>query len=252
MDLAIINIGDELLAGKILNSNQHDLSRLVAPLGHRVRYAMVVGDEEKDIVAALDEAVGRPGRGGADSRPASRPPVDIVILTGGLGPTQDDLTREAAAAWLGVPVVEDAEALAWLAAFLKADPAALPPGQRIQARVPRGTRALRNPAGTACGFAFRAGAVEVYAFPGVPRELEAMAGLHLLPALSGSRVLLERGLWTWGWSESMYDNLSWLITLVAVVVSFAALYLLFRYLDKVPQDEPHDEPPPPPTFDQNE
>lgn len=202
MNIAIINIGDELLAGKVLNSNQQDLSRLLVPLGHRVRYGLVVGDEEAEIVAALDEALGRPGRADATVRPAARPPVDIVILTGGLGPTRDDLTRQAAAAWLGVPVVEDAGALAWLADFLRTDPASLPPAQRVQAEVPRGTRALRNPAGTACGFAFTSGDARVFAFPGVPRELGAMAALHLVPVLSGDRILLERGVWTWGWSES--------------------------------------------------
>lgn len=204
MDIGILNIGDELLAGKILNSNQHDISRLVTPLGHRVLYGMVIGDDIAAIGSALDGALGAPpGRSGAPVAAASWPPVDVLLLTGGLGPTRDDLTREAVARWLGSTVVESAEALAWLSDFFRKPVAELAPGQRPQAMVPAGTEPLRNPAGTACGFRFRAGRTLVMAFPGVPQELQAMAAEHLLPGLAGDNVLLEKGLWTWGWSEGL-------------------------------------------------
>lgn len=196
MDIGILNIGDELLAGKILNTNQQDIALLATPLGHRVVYGLVVGDDRQAIRSALDAALPAAGAG-----PASRPPVDVLVLTGGLGPTLDDLTREVVAAWLGVPVAEDPQGLLWLSEFLGKPAADLPPGQRLQASVPGGTEPLRNPAGTACGFRFRAGGAWVYAFPGVPKELRAMAALHLLPTLSRDRVFLSRGLWTWGWSE---------------------------------------------------
>lgn len=209
MNIGIINIGDELLAGKILNTNQFEIARLAAPLGHRIPYGMVVGDDVPSIGMALSSALGRPERAvsGADGGwpslgdAGSWPPVELLILTGGLGPTRDDLTRQAVAAYLGVEVAENAVALSWLAGFLGRSPQDMPPGQRVQAAVPEGTAPLRNPAGTACGFRFRAGSTTVYAFPGVPRELEAMAALHLLPELAGDSVLLEKGVWTWGWSE---------------------------------------------------
>lgn len=208
MNIGIINIGDELLAGKILNTNQFEIARLAAPLGHRISYGLVVGDDVAAIGRALSSVLGRPGladSGGSGAGPShdagSWPRVEILILTGGLGPTRDDLTRQAVADYLGGRVSENAEALAWLADFLGKSPEDMPWGQRVQAAVPEGTDPLRNPAGTACGFRFRVGPTLVYAFPGVPRELEAMAGLHLLPELAGDSVLLEKGVWTWGWSE---------------------------------------------------
>jgi nicotinamide-nucleotide amidase len=196
MDIAILNIGDELLAGKILNTNQFDIARKVTPLGHSVTRALVVGDDESAIVDALESILGRAG-----SSRKERSSPDVLILTGGLGPTRDDLTRQAVAAWLGVEAGENPEALAWLAEFLRKPVEEIPPGQRLQASVPAGTDPLRNPAGTACGFSFASGSTRVYAFPGVPAELDAMADLHLLPSLLADRVFLQKGLWTWGWSE---------------------------------------------------
>ncbi len=192
MRVGIINIGDELLGGKILNSNQFELARLLAPLGHRIPFNLVIGDEEDAIVRALDWATG----------PQALGEIDMLILTGGLGPTQDDLTRQAVAAFLGLKVAASPEALAWLSEFLGKPASDLPWGQMVQASIPEGTRALRNPAGTACGFAFQARGVTGYAFPGVPSELDAMVRLHLMPGLQGDGVLLEKALWTWSWSES--------------------------------------------------
>lgn len=206
MRIGILNIGDELLAGKILNTNQFELARLLSPLGHDIPYGLVVGDDEDALGRALHLALaGDAGEGphpDASSGNLSWPGVDALVLTGGLGPTRDDLTRQACAAFLGVETAEHPEALAWLGAFLGKPVEDLPWGQRVQARVPSGTQPLRNPAGTACGFRFVRGSVQVFAFPGVPKELEAMARMHLLPALVSDRVLLEKGLWTWGWSES--------------------------------------------------
>lgn len=198
MRIGVINIGDELLGGKILNTNQFDLSRIVSPLGHAVAFSLVVGDETADIGRALDLAGG----------PHSPFSADLLILTGGLGPTRDDLTRQAVAAWLGRSLRESPEALAWLeeflgglAAFAGRPKPSLGEGQRNQAFVPEGTRPLRNPAGTACGFAFDVHGIPAYAFPGVPAELDAMVRLHVLPGLAGDSVLLEKKAWTWGWSE---------------------------------------------------
>jgi competence/damage-inducible protein CinA-like protein len=192
MKFGIINIGDELLGGKILNSNQFDLARLLAPLGHDILFNLVVGDDESIIAKYLAWASG----------PDAPVKPDMLILTGGLGPTHDDMTRQAVAAFLGRPVVESPEALSWLGQFLGRPVPEMPAGQRIQACVPEGTSPLRNPAGTACGFRFDAGGIPAFAFPGVPAELDAMARLHLVPDLQGDSVLLERALYTWGWSES--------------------------------------------------
>ncbi|HKP97795.1 MAG TPA: nicotinamide-nucleotide amidohydrolase family protein, partial [Fibrobacteria bacterium] len=201
MRVGILNIGDELLGGKILNSNQFDLARMLCPLGHEIPFNLVIGDEEAALARALDWALG-PGFGNARAMPAAAKPVDMLILTGGLGPTRDDVTRQAVAGFLGRPLRESPEAMEWLCAFLGKPSAEMPWGQRVQASVPEGTRPLRNPAGTACGIAFEARGVPAFAFPGVPAELDAMMRLHVLPGLKGDGVLLEKSAWTWGWSES--------------------------------------------------
>jgi nicotinamide-nucleotide amidase len=193
MKVGIINIGDELLGGKILNSNQFDLARILSPLGHDIPFNLVIGDDEAALARALSWVLGPDSLG--------RP--DLLILTGGLGPTRDDLTRQAIAGFLGRPLMENPEALEWLAVFLGKPAGELPWGQKVQAMVPEGTLPLRNPAGTACGFRFEASGVPAFAFPGVPSELDAMFRLHVLPLLKGDGVLLERALYTWGWSESV-------------------------------------------------
>jgi len=210
MRIGVINIGDELLGGKILNTNQFDLSRILSPLGHAVAFSLVVGDEVSEIGRALDLATG----------PHAPSPADLLILTGGLGPTRDDLTRQAVAAWLGRPLRESPEAVAWLEEFLAGLPSSagrptptLAEGQRNQAFVPTETRPLRNPAGTACGFVFDARGIPAYSFPGVPAELDAMVRLHVVPGLAGDAVLLEKKAWTWGWSEGAqrkaFSALAW-------------------------------------------
>lgn len=192
MRVGIINIGDELLSGKIVNTNQFDLARMLIPLGHDIPFNLVIGDEEDALARTLEWVAGP----GCFFRP------ELLILTGGLGPTRDDRTRNAVAGYLGRPVIEHPDALGWLRGFLRLDASAeLAWGQRVQAAVPDGSDPLRNPAGTACGFRFQVGDIPACAFPGVPAELDAMVRLHLLPELQADQVLLERTLWTWGWSE---------------------------------------------------
>ena len=196
MRIGIVNIGDELLSGKILNSNQFDLSRMLSPLGHEVAFGLVIGDDIRTLVDVLEWAT----RGSGEDPLTSN--LDIVVLTGGLGPTRDDLTREAVASFLGRKLVEDQQALGWLGAFLGKAADELPTGQRSQAAIPEETEPLRNPVGTACGFRFSDRDLRIYAFPGVPAELKSMAELYLAPELQQEGILLEKVLWTFGWSES--------------------------------------------------
>lgn len=209
MKVGIINIGDELLSGKIVNTNQFDLAGMLVPLGHDISFNLVVGDDEELIAKTLDWVCGP----NCFLRP------DLLVLTGGLGPTRDDRTRQAVARFLGSPAEEHPEALAWLGAFLRREISEIAPGQRSQAFVPGGAEALRNPAGTACGFRFQAGTIPAYAFPGVPYELEAMVKSHLLPVLTGDCILLEKTMWTWGWSEGAQSQ----------ALSGLALPASFRY-----------------------
>jgi molybdenum cofactor synthesis domain-containing protein len=148
---SILTIGNELVSGDVPNTNAAWLARRLAPLGVNVRLAAALPDEI-DTVAAFVRA--------------EAPRVDFLLVTGGLGGTPDDLTREAIAAAFGVPQQEVPEVAADLRARFTRDP-------EYAARwalLPRGGRPLANPLGGAPGFALE----NVYVLPGLPSEMEAM------------------------------------------------------------------------------
>jgi nicotinamide-nucleotide amidase len=148
---AILTIGNELVSGDVPNTNASWLARRLAPLGVAVRLIAALPDEI-DIIAEFV-------RGEA-------PCVDFLLVTGGLGGTPDDLTREAMAAAFGVPQEEVPE----VAAALRARFTRSPDFAARWALLPRGSRPLENPHGGAPGFALE----NVYVFPGLPSEMEAM------------------------------------------------------------------------------
>jgi len=148
---AILTIGNELVSGDVPNSNAAWLARRLAPLGVSVRLTAALPDEI-DAVAEFVRAE------------ASR--VDFLLVTGGLGGTPDDLTREAIAAAFGVPQEEVPEVAADLRARFRRDPEYA----ARWAMLPRGSRPLANPLGGAPGFALE----NVYVLPGLPSEMEAM------------------------------------------------------------------------------
>jgi molybdenum cofactor synthesis domain-containing protein len=148
---SILTIGNELVSGDVANTNAAWLARRLAPLGVEVRLAAAVPDEI-DAVAAFVRV--------------EAPRVDFLLVTGGLGGTPDDLTREAIAAAFGVEQEEVPE----VAADLRARFARDPEYAARWALLPRGSRALANPIGGAPGFALE----NVYVLPGLPREMEAM------------------------------------------------------------------------------
>ncbi len=190
MRVGLITIGDELLLGKTLNTNAFDLASWLNELGHELAFALTVGDREETIVSALRENT-------------ALPCCEMLLLTGGLGPTPDDLTREAAAAFLGTKLVHSPEATAWLAERIGAKADAIPEGQRSQLFIPEKATPLRNPAGTACGFGFDAGEAKAFAFPGVPSEFKAMFDAHCRPTLlRRDAALLRRRVFTFGLAES--------------------------------------------------
>jgi molybdenum cofactor synthesis domain-containing protein len=148
---AIVTIGNELLSGDVANTNGSWLARRLEAAGVVVRLLAVLPDEIETIAAFLRE---------------HGPAVDWVVVTGGLGGTPDDVTREAIAATFGVPQVEYPELTADLRARFTRNPDYVTPW----ARLPEGSRPLRNPLGGAPGFAVR----NVYVLPGLPAEMEAM------------------------------------------------------------------------------
>lgn len=134
----LVHTGTELLLGARLNRHAWWLSRRLTELGYMVTRQTTVPDQARAICDAVAEALGR---------------ADLVVVTGGLGPTSDDCTREEIARLLGRPLREDPEVLRHLEAFYAARGRSMPPRNRVQALVPEGARVLPNPHGTAPGLA---------------------------------------------------------------------------------------------------
>ena len=168
MRLEFVCTGDELLSGQVVDTNSPWAEeRLFRELGLQVSRVVIVGDEEEAIVDALRSASER---------------ADVVLVSGGLGPTNDDRTVDAAARAQGCGVVTDPGALAQLEARHGTGPA-LTERRRRQARVPEGAHVVLNPVGSAPLFIQRLGRAELFYLPGVPREYRALLEVGVLPRL---------------------------------------------------------------------
>src|SRR5262245_42088566 len=132
----IIAIGDELTSGQRLDTNSQWLSQRLGELGIPVAFHTTIGDDLETNIAAFRTAIGR---------------ADLVVATGGLGPTADDLTREAIAAAAGLELIEDTAALAHIRALFARRGRPMPERNVLQAQFPRGSGMVPNPHGTAPG-----------------------------------------------------------------------------------------------------
>jgi len=168
--LATLSIGDELLCGEVVDTNQSHIAGRLFAAGLTVARHLTVADDEEAIAAALAELAER---------------YQAVVVTGGLGPTPDDLTAAAAARAAGVPLEPSPEALAHLARFSQRIPGGLHPSNDRQALVPQGSSLIPNPLGTACGFEITLAGARFFFLPGVPFEMERMLQESVLPALLG-------------------------------------------------------------------
>ncbi|MGD1903800.1 MAG: competence/damage-inducible protein A [Geitlerinemataceae cyanobacterium] len=194
MSAEIICVGTELLLGDILNGNARHLARQLADLGIPHYYQTVVGDNPARIQAAIAIAIERGAK--------------ILIFTGGLGPTPDDLTIAAIADYFKTPLSERAEIIADIEAKYRQRGRVMNPSNRKQALIPDGADVLPNPVGTAPGIIWRAADdVTILTFPGVPAEMRAMWTETAIPYLQeqgwGDRVLTSEMLKFWGISESV-------------------------------------------------
>ena len=190
----LLSIGDELLLGDIVDTNAPWLSRRLGAVGIRIARRETVGDDEDAIVQAVRAALDRTG---------------AVICTGGLGPTEDDLTRPAVARVFGRELRVDEEILARIRARFTEQGREMPERNRVQAERPDGAIVFPNDWGTAPGFALEDDAGRfVVVLPGVPREMERIVEAHVLPFLrrrwpAGARPLLHRVVRTTGIAESV-------------------------------------------------
>jgi nicotinamide-nucleotide amidase len=172
----IIAVGSELLGATRLDTNSLFLSGRLASLGIELRAKSVVGDDRAMLAAVFSQALAR---------------ADLVLLTGGLGPTDDDVTREVVAGVLGLPFTEDPAIVATIEQRFARRRMRMPENNRRQAQVPRGALVLDNPNGTAPGLYIAHDAKVVVLLPGPPRELQPMMA-RLCERLLGARAGGER------------------------------------------------------------
>ena len=163
----IVVTGTELLRGVYADSHTHFLTRTLGGLGARCVASLTVGDRAEDLLGALKYAAER---------------ADLTIITGGLGPTDDDITRGVLSKYSGIPLRESPEVLASLQRRY-ASRGELPQNLRRQASTPMGGSYLPNPNGTAVGLVFEGDRKVIVALPGPPRELRPMVTNELLPYL---------------------------------------------------------------------
>ena len=214
MRIEIICTGDEVLTGKIVNSNFSYMSTRLEDVGLSVQWETTVGDDRENLLRAFQLAAER---------------ADAVIVNGGLGPTIDDLSQEIAAKAAGVELALNEEWLAKMEDFFKRRSRIMPPNNKKQAMLPSTAEVIDNPIGTACGFAVDIGKARFFFTPGVPRELKRMLEEQIIPRLlakSGlqAAIFLKR-FHSYGLGESHVDSL---LTGVADLVPDGSVKLGFR------------------------
>ncbi len=191
MKAEIIAIGTELVNGQNLDTNSQWLSRSLGALGIQVHFHTTLGDDLEENVAAFKIAAAR---------------ADLVLASGGLGPTQDDLTREALALVAQVPLVEDAASLEAIAAMFARRNRVMAERNRVQALFPQGAEVLANRVGTAPGIWMKVGGALFGCLPGVPSEMRIMFDEQAAPRLRGiagnGRVIIHRKINLFGKGES--------------------------------------------------
>jgi nicotinamide-nucleotide amidase len=196
MKAEVLTIGDELLRGEIVDSNKAFLSDRLLSLDIETHYHASVRDVPADMIDAFRRAAER---------------SDVVLVSGGLGPTRDDLTSESLAQAFGREMRLDDDALAGIRAFFASVGREMTENNASQAHFPDGAEVLANPIGTAPGFMLEAEGSVFFCMPGVPREMMRMMDEQVLPRVaarvsgSGSRVVRARLLRTFGMGESMLD-----------------------------------------------
>lgn len=191
MIVEVIAVGTELLLGQIVNSNATHIGATLAEHGYDAHFQQVVGDNVGRIAETIELAAGR---------------ADAVVITGGIGPTQDDMTREAVCEATGL-AMEFSDAYAdHLRDWWEQRGRVMPESNLQQAEHPAGAELLLNPKGTAPGLAVDHEGTLIFVVPGVPAEMTHLLQVEILPRLAArsgtSAVLTSRLLRTWGRSES--------------------------------------------------
>ena len=171
MRAEIISIGDELLIGQVVNTNASWMAERLNSIGISVKYISVIGDSREDILKSFDDAKGR---------------VDLILITGGIGPTKDDITKTTMCEYFDTSLVINKEALNDLEIFFKKRGVELTELNRKQAELPANCIAIKNSIGTARGMWFEKEEKIFVSMPGVPFEMKSMMTDYILPLIVSS------------------------------------------------------------------
>lgn len=190
----IIAVGTELLLGNIANTNAQELSQALSAVGINVYWHTVVGDNPERLAQAVDIARRR---------------ADVIITTGGLGPTYDDLTKQTVCAAFGLPLVFHPDILEEIRRYFEKNVhLAMPENNRPQAEFPKDAVIFPNSVGTAPGCAFQCGGIHVLMLPGPPFEMRTMLHDYALPYLRAlsPEVIVSHDIMTFGLGESPMEE----------------------------------------------
>lgn len=188
--VSVISIGNELLSGQCLDTNRAWLGEQLSLAGLNVVSGFAVSDE----ISAIEESIAH-----------ATAQANIVLITGGIGPTDDDLTRDAVAKFLGVELEFRQELYAGIEDFFAKRNYPMVQKNRVQAYIPAGAKSLRNAVGTAPGFIVTKNAVTIAVMPGVPSEMKLMFSNEILPQIidkAGKNVVVTKRIKCYGIGES--------------------------------------------------
>lgn len=191
LNIEIITIGDEILIGQVVDTNSAWIGQQMNLIGARVSRINSIGDTAAQIEAAIMESASR---------------VEVILVTGGLGPTKDDITKHTLARLMGVPLVRDNATYSHVEALALRLGLPFNDLNRDQALVPQGCMVMPNPIGTAPGMACRlSNGTMLFALPGVPFEMKKLVSDHVIPIIKESfelREVVHRTIITFGIAES--------------------------------------------------
>jgi nicotinamide-nucleotide amidase len=189
--LEIITIGDEILIGQTVDTNSAWMGNELNLIGIRINRITSVSDNKDEIISSLNEALSR---------------VEVVLMTGGLGPTSDDITKDTLAGYFGGKLVMDNGVLEAVTERLRRRNLQMNENNRRQAMVPDNCRVLQNLTGTAPGMLFEKSGKIVVSMPGVPHEMKHIMKEHVLPLLAdrlSGGVIVHKNIMTYGVAEAM-------------------------------------------------
>ncbi len=232
----ILSTGDEVCQGTVVDSNAAHIAAVLAGMGIGISRHTCVGDDLDALTAVFLEIAGR---------------ADFAVVTGGLGPTGDDLTAEAAAMAAGVPLLKNAAALAGIAEFFQRFSRLMSPSDHKQALMPEGAIPFSNSCGTAPGFSMTIGQCRFYFLPGVPVEMTHMLSASVIPDIlarseRGRSVLRTRSVSVFGVPEArINDRLKDFAKLhpgvrIGTIARFPVIYVKLSAVGDRPGDLDHD------------